>query len=81
MQAASPSARAATTLASARTDTQLWVTQAMSLALRVQTAQERLVREAAALRHRCGLMPHAGQDIDRLDGARLKLRREPVSSA
>ena len=80
VQAASPSARAATTLASARTDTQLWVTQAMSLALRVQTAQERLVREAAALRHRCGLMPLAGHDIDRLDGARLKLRRETASS-
>ena len=92
LQAASPSARAAGTLSSARSDTQIWVTQAMSLALRVQTAQERLVREAAALRHRCGLMlPQAGQEIDRLDGARLKLRRgaevapptgiEPVSSA
>ncbi|MDB5861334.1 MAG: hypothetical protein JWQ76_5023 [Ramlibacter sp.] len=75
LQAASPSTRAATTLASARSDAQIWVTQSMSLALRVQTAQERLVREAAALRHRCGLLPQAGQDIDRLDGARLKLRR------
>jgi hypothetical protein len=92
LQAASPSARAAGTLHSARTDAQIWVTQAMSLGLRVQTAQERLVREAAALRHRCGLMlPQAGQDIDRLDGARLQLRRgaevapptgiEPISSA
>jgi hypothetical protein len=91
LQAGTPSARAAATLASARTDAQIWVTQAMSLALRVHTAQERLVREAAALRHRCGLMPGGGQDLDRLDGARLKLRRgaelvpptgiEPVSSA
>jgi hypothetical protein len=92
LQAASPSARAANTLNSARSDAQIWVTQAMSLAFRVQAAQEKLVREAAALRHRCGMMlPQAGQDIDRLDGARLKLRRgvevapptgiEPVSSA
>jgi hypothetical protein len=75
LQAGAPSARASMTLAGARTDAQLWVTQAMSLALRVHTAQERLVREAAALRHRCGLMPQAGHDLDRLDGARLQLRR------
>jgi hypothetical protein len=75
LQAGAPSARAATTLAGARSDAQIWATQAMSLALRVQTAQERLVREAAALRHRCGLMPQVGQDLDRLDGARLNLRR------
>ena len=75
LQAGTPSTRAAVTLASARSDAQIWATQAMSLALRVQTAQERLVREAAALRHRCGLMPQSGQDLDRLDGARLKLRR------
>ncbi|MCG2591669.1 hypothetical protein LZ009_02635 [Ramlibacter sp. XY19] len=75
LNAGAPSSRAATTLAGARSDAQIWATQAMSLALRVQTAQERLVREAAALRHRCGLMPQAGHDLDRLDGARLKLRR------
>ena len=75
LQAGTPSTRAATTLAGARSDAQIWATQAMSLALRVHTAQERLVREAAALRHRCGLMPQVGQDLDRLDGARLKLRR------
>ena len=75
LQAPAPSARAASTLASARSDAQIWVTQAMSLALRVHTAQERLVRETSALRHRCGLMPQLGQDLDPVDGARLRLRR------
>ncbi|NML43065.1 hypothetical protein HHL11_04830 [Ramlibacter sp. G-1-2-2] len=50
----------------ARSEAQIWVTQALSLALRMQASQDRLVREAGALRHRCSLLPRAGQDGDRL---------------
>lgn len=51
-----------------RSEAQIWVTQALSLALRLQASQDKLVREAGALRHRCGLMPQAAGSVDRLRG-------------
>lgn len=56
---------AAAALSAARSDAQIWTAQAMSLALRLQAANDRLVREAAALRHRCSLLPQPEQDVDR----------------
>lgn len=49
----------------ARSEAQIWVTQALSLALRMQASQDRLVREAGALRHRCGLLPQGGREAER----------------
>jgi hypothetical protein len=47
-----------------RSDAQIWTTQATSLLLRMRGSQDRLVREAAALRHRCSLIPQTGADRD-----------------
>lgn len=44
----------------ARSDAQIWTTQATSLLLRLRASQDRLSREAAALRHRCSLIPQPG---------------------
>lgn len=48
----------------ARSDAQIWTTQATSLLLRLRASQDRLAREAAALRHRCGLVPRPGSERD-----------------
>ena len=46
----------------ARSDAQIWVAQSLALVLRLQAAQHKLAREAAALRHRCGLLlPQTGE--------------------
>lgn len=50
----------------ARSDAQIWTTQAMSLLLRLRASQDRLAREAAALRHRCGLVPQPTGERDLL---------------
>ena len=55
---------AAAALASARGDAQIWVAQALSLVLRLHGAQHSLAREAAALRHRCGLAVPGAQELE-----------------
>ena len=63
-------ATATAVLRAARTDAQTWATQALSLAIRLQVSQDRLVREAGALRHRCSLLPRPCQDADRPQAVR-----------
>jgi hypothetical protein len=57
-----PAPAAVRALHLARSDAQIWTTQATSLLLRLCGSKDRLVREAAALRHRCSLIPLAGTE-------------------
>ncbi len=60
----SPTPGAIRALHIARSDAQIWTTQATSLLLRLRASQDRLALESAALRHRCSLIPQPGPERD-----------------